>query len=72
MAKFQVGVSGWLTVEVEADTAEQAEAKVEEERPGASGELYDMEVQDTVELCPVCETPQDSDGRCRCTNKDAQ
>lgn len=45
---YKVGVSGWAVIEVEASSSEEAERLVQEERPGVAGELYDLEVHETV------------------------
>lgn len=49
---YQAACSGWLTVEVEANSPEEAEQIVEETTPGASGELYDMVVEDVIVASP--------------------
>lgn len=49
---YQVACAGWLTVEVEADNPYQAQKIVEETTPGASGELYDMVVEDVIVASP--------------------
>jgi hypothetical protein len=44
MKTFKVACSGWLEVEVQAETEEQAIELVYDERPGAAGDLYDIEI----------------------------
>jgi hypothetical protein len=49
---YQVACAGWLTVEVEANSPEEAQEIVEETTPGTSGELYDMVVEDVIVASP--------------------
>lgn len=50
MNKYIVPCSGWLEVEVEANSAKEAEELVLEERPDTAGELYDIEVGEALRI----------------------
>jgi len=36
-----------------------------------TGNLF-VETEDAIQICKVCEQPEDDDGRCQCTNKDSK
>lgn len=46
MAKFKVAISGYMLLDIEADSAEAAEEKVYED--DRAGELYNLEILETV------------------------
>jgi hypothetical protein len=48
MKKYTVGISGWISVTVEAENEEQAEELALETEVG--GELYDAIIEDVIEV----------------------
>ena len=48
MAKYIVACSGWLTVEVEANSENEAVELVRDDAPDDAGLLYDLEVDNAV------------------------
>ena len=45
---YKVAASGYVVVEVEAESEAQAFEKVRDETPGVTGELYSLEVHEVV------------------------
>ena len=61
-------------VVVEANDKQEADDLATEKfNNGEAREIGDCEVSsiEIIELCDICEKPEDADGRCDCTNKDA-
>lgn len=48
MRKYKIAISGWAVIEIEADTPEQAEEKLRDNPVGIAGELYNLEIYETV------------------------
>lgn len=61
MKTFKVACSGWLTVEVEAETEDEAIELVRDEAPGDAGLLYDLEVDNAEEVTPYKGSAREAD-----------
>lgn len=48
MSKYKVAISGWAVVEVEANSQEEAESFDLVQETQLGGELYDLEIHETV------------------------
>ena len=76
MKKYRVTFEQTETFDVVVEANDEQEADdlaTERFNNGDAKETGDCEVSsiEVIELCDICEKPEDADGRCDCTNKDA-